>query len=222
MLSWITRATQKIEERAAAVGIVYQLAVQYYKRVIHREVGLAEISRDDSVLFIGGGVCPLSAILIHQFTGAKVTVMDNNEDCVGKAREVVERLGLCEHINVLFADGGDSEFSLDGYTVIQLALQVTPVEKIFNELKQRISPGVRLLVRRPRDKLCGLYCELSGKMLRSCNCVIHPGASNIGSTFMYMKQEEGFSVSQNAAQLSFAQCKDEAEQSSCFTETKVA
>jgi len=187
MLNFITRATQKIEERAAAVGIIYKLAEFYYKRVISREIDLAEISSDDNVLFIGGGVCPLSAILIHRSTGAKVTVMDNDRDCVSKASEVVERLGLSENIKLLHADGGDSELSLDGYTVIHLALQVTPVEKVFSELKRRASPGVKLLVRRPKDKLCSLYCDLSGKMLKSCNCVIHPGASNIGSTFMYTK-----------------------------------
>ncbi|MCL2222158.1 MAG: hypothetical protein FWC20_08050 [Oscillospiraceae bacterium] len=201
MLNLITLATQKIEERAAAVGIIYQLVASYYKRVISREIDLAEISGDDNVLFIGGGICPLSAILIHQSTGAMVTVVDNDLDCVGKAALVVERLGLCDKIKVLYADGGDRDFLLDGYTVIHLALQVTPVEKVFAELKRRVSPGVKLLVRRPKDKLCALYCDLSAKTLNSCNCVIHPGASNIGSTFMYTK---GAVESGNSAEIKAA------------------
>jgi len=188
MLKWVTRATQKIEERAAGVGFVYQIAMQYYKSVISREIDLAEISDDDNVLFIGGGVCPLSAILIHESTGARVTVMDNDLACVSKAEDVVKKLGLSEKIKVLHADGRDAELNIDGYTIVHLALQVTPVEKVFAELKNKVSPGVKLLVRRPKDKLCGLYCELSSKLLKSCNCVIHKGTGNIGSTFMYVKQ----------------------------------
>lgn len=188
MLELITKFTQKIEERAAYAGFVYQLVERYYRRVVSREIDLANISSSDNILFIGGGVCPLSAILLHQSTGAKVTVMDNNRECVRKASEVVERLGLSEQIKISHGDGVDRELSIDGFTVIHLALQVTPVEKVFAELKRKVSPGVKLLIRRPKDKLCSLYCELSGKMLKSCNTVIHQGICNIGSTFMYLKE----------------------------------
>ncbi|MCL2250138.1 MAG: hypothetical protein FWC13_12850 [Oscillospiraceae bacterium] len=187
MLQWITGITQKIEERAASNGLVYQLSALYYKRVIRREIDLAGISDRDNILFIGGGICPLSAILIHQSTGARVTVMDIDNDCVQKSREVITRLGLSSNIRILHGDGGDTSLELDGFTVIHLALQVTPVEKVFAELKRKASPGVKLLVRRPKEKLCSLYCDLSGKALKACNCVFHPGASNIGSTFMYTK-----------------------------------
>ena len=66
----IVRITQQIEYWAAANPLVYQLAALYYKDIIRREITLAQIGPSDHVLCIGGGPCPFSAILLHQFTGA--------------------------------------------------------------------------------------------------------------------------------------------------------
>jgi len=93
----VTSLTKKIEDWATAAGVTYRLAAEYYRDVIHNEVVLANITNDDHILCIGGGICPFSAILFHQTTGAMVTVIDNDSDCVPKARHVIEQLPMCNN-----------------------------------------------------------------------------------------------------------------------------
>ena len=188
MLRWITGITQKIECQAAKSRAVYWLASQYYRDVIQRETELADITENDHILCIGGGICPFSAILFHQTTGARVTVIDNNTACVPQARRVIERLGLDGHVRVFCQDGGSAELSLSDYSVVHFALQVSPMERVFAQVEGRVANGTRLLVRRPKSRLSGLYGRLPGFAMACCQHITHR-ARNIGSTLLYVKGE---------------------------------
>jgi hypothetical protein len=153
MSAWITGLTQKIEGWASGTGAIYKLAAGYYRDVIEKEVVLANITKDDHILCIGGGICPFSAILLHQMTGAKVTVIDNNEICISRAREVIGRLGLNKMLRVLCRDGGSDASSFQDYTVIHFALQVCPMTEVFSHAESRAAAGTRMLVRRPKRGL---------------------------------------------------------------------
>ena len=89
--------------------------------LVKREARLADIREGDRVLCIGGGICPYTAILLHKYTGAHITVIDNNRSCVEKARKFVNRLGL-DKIKILPGDGRD--ICCHGYPVIHLAMQI--------------------------------------------------------------------------------------------------
>jgi len=188
MLRWITGITQKIECRAAKSRAVYWLASQYYRDVVQKEIELAGITKNDHILCIGGGICPFSAILFHQATGARVTVIDNNTACVPQAQRVIERLGLGGHVRVFCQDGGSAELSLSEYSVVHFALQVSPMERVFSRVEKQAAHGTRLLVRRPKSRLCGLYGCLPGFALACCPHITHK-ARNIGSTLLYVKGE---------------------------------
>jgi tRNA A58 N-methylase Trm61 len=180
----ITNLTYKIECHAAQAGTVYQWASQYYRDVIEKEAILANITSDDHVLCIGGGICPFSAILFHQITGAKVTVIDNNAECIPKAEDVINKLGIGEHVRVLLQDGADVD--LAGFSVIHLALQVSPMDTVFKEVEQKSTSGTRLLVRQPKKSLDAMYSAISHEALATCPYVTHK-ARNIGSTLLYTK-----------------------------------
>jgi len=188
MLRWITGITQKIECQAAKSRAVYWLASQYYRDVIQRETELADITENDHILCIGGGICPFSAILFHQTTGARVTVIDNNTACVPQARQVIERLGLGGHVHVFCQDGGSSELSLSEYSVVHFALQVSPMERVFSQVERQVAHGTKLLVRRPKSRLSGLYSRLPDFAMTRCPHITHK-ARNIGSTLLYVKGE---------------------------------
>jgi 2-polyprenyl-3-methyl-5-hydroxy-6-metoxy-1,4-benzoquinol methylase len=143
---------------------------------------LANITAQDNVLFIRGGICPFSAILLHQMTGAKVTVIDNNEKCVPKAKQVIERLGLSEQIRVVLQDGLCSD--IEEYSVIHIAVQVDPMERVIAEVERRMSPGTKLLIRQPKKSLCCMYNKFTGAMLACCTYVTHQSRI-VGSTFLY-------------------------------------
>jgi len=188
MLRWVTALTRRIECGAAKSRAIYWLASRYYLSVIRREIKLAGITEGDRVLCIGGGACPFSAILLHQATGAMVTVIDNNAACISHAREVVERLGLSKRVRVLCQDGASADLALSGYSVIHFALQVCPMERVFSQVESQVAHGTRLLVRRPKSCLSDLYSHLPKLVMACCRQITH-NARNIGSTLLYVKGE---------------------------------
>jgi len=185
----LTAITQKIEYWASEVGILYNLAEKYYVNIVANEAYLAGINQDDHILCIGGGLCPFSAILFHQMTKARVTFIDNNENCIPKLRRVIERLGLSSHIDVFLQDGSNPYILYADYSVVHLALQVYPMEQVFTAVENGIIPGTKLLVRQPRKQLNDVYSKFSNTMLTYCSCAKHE-SRNVGSTFIYIKQEE--------------------------------
>ena len=188
MSQWITKLTQKLECWAAERAAVYWLASHYYRTVIQKEIDLANITERDHILCIGGGVCPFSAILLHQATGAKVTVIDNDSTCIPKAQQAIARLGIGGHVQVLLQDGGSAQLPFAEYSVVHFALQVCPMEHVFSHVERQVVPGTKLLVRRPKAQLHKLYSQLSNALLPCCRQVAHR-ARNIGSTLLYIKQK---------------------------------
>lgn len=183
----IVRITQQIEYWAAANPLVYQLAALYYKDIIRREITLAQIGPSDHVLCIGGGPCPFSAILLHQFTGAKVTVIDNDLRCIQPARELLARLGLINEIAVLYQDGCSIE--LTGYTVIHTAAQISPLDQILQQIRTSAGPGTRVLIRTPKGRLQRFYCEGFWELDSSrCRAVAHKKTRNLDSTLLLIKE----------------------------------
>ena len=181
--------TQKIEYLATKSKLAYWAASLYYRNVIRREIDLANITHNDHVLCIGGGICPFSAILFHQITGAKVTVIDNSEDCVREAQQIIARLGLSGQVCAVWQDGGSIAFPLSDFSVVHFALQVFPLEGVVSKVKKQILPGTKLLVRRPKECLSTMYSQLTGSSLACCRYITHQKACNIGSTLLYVKQE---------------------------------
>lgn len=186
MLKWVTSFTQKFEDRALGSPVVYNLLEKYYKSTVENEQILGSITQADHMLCIGGGICPLSAILFSQNTGAKVTVIDNNLDCVTKAKQAVAHLGLSDQIRVLHQDGAESHMDFAQFSVVHLALQVSPLDKVFTFIDSKIAPGTRVLVRRPKQRLKGLYCQLSQGLLACCPYTTH-SLCNTGTTLLYVK-----------------------------------
>ncbi|MCL2753430.1 MAG: hypothetical protein FWE44_04690 [Defluviitaleaceae bacterium] len=189
MLDWITNFTYKIENKAAKAGFVFRIASGYYKDVIQKEITLANITKDDHILCIGGGICPFSAILFHKTTGAKVTVIDNNEACIPKAQQAIERLGFGKHITVCHQDGNCPNFDYTAFTVIHLALQISPMEQVFANAVEKAAAGTRLLVRRPKKVLENAYCPMFSETVENSPFASHK-SRNIGCTLLYTKQGE--------------------------------
>ncbi|MCL2837678.1 MAG: hypothetical protein FWE04_01230 [Oscillospiraceae bacterium] len=156
----IVGITRKIESCAAKSKLAFWFAKLYYHAVIRKEIQLAKIRAGDNMLCIGGGVCPFSAIMFHQTTGARVTVVDNCETCARLARSVVEQLGLSEKIRVQCRDGADMDVS--EYSVVHLAKQISPAETVLSEVKNRASAMTRLLIREPKKRIGNTLLYVKG------------------------------------------------------------
>ena len=183
----ITYITQKIEHLAVKTRPVYWLLGKYYKNIVNNEVALASITKNDHVLCVGGGICPASAILLHKSTGAKITVIDNCQQCIQKATEVISKLGLNGSITMLHKDGACDDLELDKFTVVHFAAQVTPMWHVVQQIEARVKAGTKLLVRRPKQGIAKLYSCLAPGFCKDCPLVKHNGPCNLGSTLLYVK-----------------------------------
>ncbi|NLP37573.1 MAG: hypothetical protein GX357_07965 [Firmicutes bacterium] len=185
MRSLIPTLTKILEKLAAKNFLFYRIMALYYRNVVKEEVTLANIQAGDRVLCIGGGHCPFSGILLHEYTGAHVTILDNDAQCVRVATELIKDLGYTDFIKVIHGDG--REIAPTDYTVIHVAVQVSPMEKVFCHLRRGCRLGAKILVRLPRRALNNLY-SLGDRSL-FCNCcgkVVH-SRRNIESTALFIK-----------------------------------
>ena len=116
---------------------------------------------------------PYTAIMLHQLTGAKVTVIDNNKHCVKQSAELVKRLNLENSIRIICGEGETIDY--DGFTVIHLALQITPKDKVLKRVLERAEEGVKSL------------CVCPGNVATECiarwNHGLHPATLMLSMTF---------------------------------------
>lgn len=179
----IVSLTQKLENLACTSPLVYKLTMLYYQRMIKKEVSLANITSKDRVLCIGAGPCPYTAILINQYTGAKVRIVDKDPAAVEYARKLIEKLNLTEDFEILHCDGQCVE--LADCSVIHIALQVSEKDKVFNHIKEGINENTRILVRLPKKNLRSLYSSFTEKCFAKSKKVAHGRFVNVGCTAMY-------------------------------------
>lgn len=182
---FITSLTQKIEWLANQSKLFYLLVGLYYKNIIKREATLARISKNDRILCIGGGPCPYTAIMLHRLTGAHVTVVDNNSFCVKESSDLIRRMDLQNAVQVLCSEG--EKIDCNGFSVIHLAMQISPKEKVLKGLLEKAENGTKILVRMPRAVLNGFYCGVNCKPF-SRGCVAHTPFANIDNTTLYVKE----------------------------------
>lgn len=182
---WMTRLTQKIELFATKSKLVYFLVSFYYRQMVKREAHLANISKVDRVLCIGGGMCPYTAILLHEYTNAEVTVIDNDHTCIEKSRHFLADRGL-DNIHVFHSDG--SCVNCQEYTVIHIAMQISPKETVIDSIIKKARNGARVLVRMPKDGLEDLYSSVSKGHFNFDRQIKHGPFSNVDNTSISIVQ----------------------------------
>lgn len=185
---WITRVTRQIETLAVRNRLIYSAVSLYYREMVRRESQAAAVGPKDRVLCIGGGICPYTAILFHHYTGAEVTVIDHDELCVEHCREFLKGLGLTG-VQVQLADGREVDYS--GYSVIHLALQISPKEEVVRRILAQAQAGTRVLVRMPKEGVAGLYCPLAWERLLPVEKVEHSSLSNVAQTCILVVPGKG-------------------------------
>ena len=185
MSKFIYKVTKNIECLAAKNISIYRAVSLYYRNLVKDEVALANIRSTDKILCIGGGPCPISGILLHEYTKAYVTIIDNDESCIQMSRKLIKNLGYEDVIDVFYGDGND--VSTKDYTVIHVAAQVSPMEQTFCRLRRGCSLGAKVLIRLPKKTLSNFYSIKDRTIFNNCcGRAIHSGR-NIESTALFIK-----------------------------------
>lgn len=190
MTNLIPKTTSILEGLATKSSLVYKTISLYYRKLVKDEIDLAKIKSSDKVLCIGGGQCPFSGILLHEYTGADITIVDCDDRCVQVSRELIQSLGYERHINILHMDGTDA--LLEDYDVVHTAVQVCPIDQVFSHLKKRCNFGAKILVRLPKKSLKNFYSVKSTTIFKNyCGKIVHSWR-NIGSTMLFVKAKEEY------------------------------
>lgn len=148
-MSLRTRFTQKFEDWARRRRAVLRVCEGYYIQSVQAEMQLAGINQQDRVLMIGGGPCPMTAVLIRR-AGTAVTVADICSHCVEMARAFLARNS--SDVAVQHSCGGAVDPS--GFSVVIIAKQVQPWKKVLSHVLEQADAGTRILVRQKHTRRC--------------------------------------------------------------------
>ncbi len=176
--------SQVIENHTRKNKVMQEFMLGYYKPIVEKEVVLAEANFADKILCVGGGYFPCTAILFHKFSGAVVTVIDNDKAAVVAAQETVEAMGLSDYVHVKHSDG--IEISAENFDIVHIAMQISPKEEVFKHIYATMETKSKILVRTPKKHLERGYQPF--KDMYQCNKnVVQPKFSNIEKSLLYIK-----------------------------------
>ncbi len=179
----MSKLTQKIEHLVTTHPLLFSVFSKCYISIIKSELKLAHVTSEDHILFIGGGPCPCSAILMHQLSGAKITVIDQNIDCIQLANRLIHHLGIPEdRFRILHHQGETIDAS--PYSLIHMALQIYPKDKVLEQIKNTKSPESRVLVRQPKEKMRHFYDQHEA-FCPKYKTIQHRNVTNISETALY-------------------------------------
>ena len=181
----ISFATKAVERVALTFPFLTKALRMNYKKVVENEIALGQISCRDNVLCIGGGPLPYTALEIADRTGAKVEIVDNDMYAVRAAKGLVEKLNMSDKISVVYGDG--QEIDTSEFSVIHVAMQAEPHDRILENIWQKSKVGARILLRRPNDGLEVLYSNLpEGCHYPTCN-LAGQNSCTIKETLLFTK-----------------------------------
>lgn len=115
-----------------------------YKKKLEREMSMAGLNPGASVLHIGCGPCPYTAVFLAEH-GLKVKAVDYNEEAVHKAKCLVKKKHLEDSISITCKDGKSSNNTQ--YDAIWVSLNVSPKEKVLEQSFLSLKDGGVLIYR---------------------------------------------------------------------------
>lgn len=127
-----------------------------FKDLVKNELELMEEHSFESVLFIGSGPFPITAIFLHLYTGKVIDCLEIDKDAADISNTILEKIGLQDKIRIHVGNG--CTFDLSHYDVILNALLAKPKVGILQNIRKtnknarllcRTSYGLRKLVYEP-------------------------------------------------------------------------
>lgn len=129
----------------------------FYKNMIKEEALKAGLKQGSSVLHVGSGPMPFTAIALAE-AGYKVWAVDSDIDSYLLGSTVVDKMGLKDQIKILNHQGEDLDCQeFDG---IWVSLHVCPKAAVLKSLYQKMKTGAKLVYRNPVGFLKLFYPEV--------------------------------------------------------------
>lgn len=186
-IQMIPKFTRGLEKTLCHFPILAKFCMHYYNNIVKEEINLAQIQSEDHVLFIGGGAIPSTAYRIHQYTGAKVDVIDKDRCAVTLAKNLTKIFGLQEKVHVFEADGRTIETKK--YSVILVALQACPHRDILENVLEKAASNTRVVTRCPAHGLQAFYDNSPKDSRCYANVQAKQGNPTMEASLLFIKRE---------------------------------
>lgn len=121
-----------LEKRYSSSPLFFSLYALPYRGVVRRELALARVRSGETVLAIGCGALPFTAVLAAQMADVTVVAVDCDRHAVESARMLIGHLKLQDRITVVHADAAVDP--LPAADVVLVALQAAPKGAILGNL----------------------------------------------------------------------------------------
>lgn len=147
------------EKNTSSIFFLAKLYSRFFRRVVEKEIELAEITEKDTILNIGCGAVPFTAYYLALLSGAKVWAVDCDDEAIEKASFFLQHLnGAASRVKLVREEG--SSFVPENFTAAVVALQAEPKEEIFHHLIKTAPSGGRLVFRQAKERFKSHYDAL--------------------------------------------------------------
>lgn len=102
----------------------------FYRTMLVREVGLADLKPGASILHIGGGAYPYTAVFLAR-EGYRVDACDCEGPAVETSRKIIAKKGLADKVNIYHENGCTIDCS--GYDAVWVSLNICPKERVLEQ-----------------------------------------------------------------------------------------
>ena len=124
---------------------LHPLYFDFYDEMTENEINLANISKNDKVLYMGCGPIPSSSILLAKKSGARVTSIDNNLRSVKQAISCVLESGVADKVQIQYAEA--NSFPVDNFNVIIVSQGIRPYKELLQYISKSMRDDARVIFR---------------------------------------------------------------------------
>ena len=156
----LVKGLEKLGSRWRQLGSAYRK--QFYRDMIEQEIHLVSPSPRSSILHVGCGPLPMTALKLVR-RGFEVTAVDSDPEAVEKAEQFCVQHKISSLVNVQLQNG--SSLRTEEFDAIWVSLHVNPKEKVLSNLLSGMKAGARLVYRNPRGHLALFYPRIDPSKL---------------------------------------------------------
>jgi ubiquinone/menaquinone biosynthesis C-methylase UbiE len=133
------------EKFAIKFNIISLNYLDLYADLVRKEIEMAEITSNDSILVIGCGTLPSTSLLLYNETNAKIVAVDKDKNAINGAKKFLSNIQITDKIILKHANGLD--YPLNDFNVIFILYGVKYIEKIIDYLDKKANKNSKIIVR---------------------------------------------------------------------------
>lgn len=133
------------EKFAIKFNIISLNYLDLYAELVQKEIKMAKITSNDSILVIGCGTLPSTSLLIYEKTNAKVVAIDKDKNAIRGAKSFLSNIKINDKIILKNADG--LNYPLNDFDIIFILYGVKKLEKIIDYLYKKANENAKIIIR---------------------------------------------------------------------------